>query len=268
VSAPARRGLEPWAWAAFVLAGLTLGLHLFLGLRLGGSAPVLAYRFGLLALGWASAVALLVALLWSAWRRPVLQRGRGWPLCALASSLWFCSLPLAYPSSHEGKFSPTRFRLPFEGAARVRYGGEERTLNPLLFDPARRFGTGFVPARGQPLRVVAPAAGTLVHGSRGRMGDVLVIATAAHEFCVLEGLDKDSCPLEPGSPVAAGDYLGMAPGLLFVHLQDRPVPRSGEGIPLRFWSYRADGRAAEAGVPVPPQEVASLFSVLGERGSR
>lgn len=254
---PVRTSFESWAWIAFALAATTAGLFLFLGLRTGGSGPVLAYRYGLLVLGWASAVGMTVAMLWCLRRRPVLQRGRGWPLSALAASLWFCSLPIAYPSSHEGKFSPTRFRLPFEGTAHVRYGGGEARKNHLLFDPARRFGTVFEKRGGEALRVVSPASGTLVARSQGRTGQVLVLATGADEFCVLEGLEQGADAQAPGSIVDAGEPLGRARGSLFVHLQDRPEPGSGEGIPMRFWGYRVDGRTAESGIPVSPQEVAS-----------
>jgi hypothetical protein len=251
---PARAGFEPWAWAAFALVGLTVALFLFLGARPGGAAPVLAYRFGLLAAGWASAVGMLIGIAWCLRRRPVLQRGRAWPLAALAASLWFCSLPLAYPSSHEGKYSTTRFRLPFEGSARVRFGGERVAANPLLFDPERRFGLAFE-GEGEALRVCAPAAGELLARVDGREGVGLVLRTGEREFCVLEGLAPEAGGLAPGARVAAGTPLGRAPGVLTMHLKDRPEPGRGEGIPLRFFGYLADGRAAESGVPVPPQSV-------------
>ena len=264
MSRPPRTGFEPWAWLAFAIAAATAALYLLLGLRPGGSAPVFAYRYGLLGLGWAAAVVMLVALLWCLRRRPVLQRGRAWPLATLAASLWFCSLPIAYPSSHEGKFSATRFRLPFEGAARVRYGGAERARNHLLFDPARRFGTIFEKGVAGALPVLSPAAGTLVSRTPGRSGEIVVLATGTGEFCVLDGLEVQDVDLVPGASVAAGAPLGRAAGLLAVHLQDQPEPGRGEGIPMRYWNYRADGREAESGVPIPAQEVASL----DENGAR
>lgn len=254
MSTAARTRFEPWAFAAFAVAGATALLFLYLGLRPGGSGPGLAYRYGLLLLGWVAAVGMLVGLLWSLRRRPVLQRGRVWPLTALAATLWFCSLPIAYPSSHEGKFSTTRFRLPFEGPARVLYGGEH-AANHLQFDPARRFGVGFERSGGT-LDVQAPAAGTVVQRFPGRSGEVLVLATGEREYCVLDGLEARAAALAVGDPVAADEFLGRAEGLLFVHLQDRPEPGAGEGIPMRFFGYRADGRVADAGVPIPPQEVA------------
>lgn len=247
---------EPWAFAAFAVGAVTAAVFLYLGSRPGGEGPVLLYRLGLLILGWIAAVAMLLALAWSLLRRPVLQRKRVWPLATLGASLWLCSLPIAYPSSHEGRFSTTRFRLPFEGEARVRFGGDRARDNPLVFDPARCFGCAFEPLSA-PLRVVAPARGVFLARARGRTGEVLVLSTAPGEFCVLEGLAADSLTLAAGATVEAGDALGEAQGVLHVHLQDAPEPGRGEGIPLRFFDYRAQGRLAEAGTPIPPQVVSA-----------
>ncbi len=51
MSAPQRTGFEPWAWFAFALAALSVGLLAFLGFRPGGAAPVFVYRFGLIQSG-------------------------------------------------------------------------------------------------------------------------------------------------------------------------------------------------------------------------
>lgn len=251
-----REAFEPWAFAAFAVAAATGGLFLYLGLRPGGAGPVLAYRLGLLFLGWIAAVGMLLALVWSLRRRPVLQRRRVWPLTALGASLWLCSLPIAYPSSHEGRFSATRFRLPFEGEARVRFGGDDARDNPLVFDPARCFGFGFEASGGGVLPVVAPAAGELVARAPGRAGEILVLATGPGEWCLLEGLEAAALRVQLGQRVEAGAPLGEARGILYLHLQDAPEPGRGEGIPLRVFGYRVHGRAAEAGLPVPPQVVA------------
>jgi len=252
------RGFEPWAWGAFALGGLGVGLFLYLGSRPGGEGPILVYRYGLLVLGWVSAVGMLGGLVWSLRRRPVLQRRRAWPLATLGATLWFCSLPIAYPSSHDGRFSPRRFRLPFQGEATVRYGGEHWKHNPLVFDPARRFGFGFVAQGGSgSLAVLAPCAATVVDHARGRAGEGVVLAVGEHEYFVLEGLDEGSFTGEAGERVQEGKALGSASGVLYAHLQDRPEAGEGEGIPMRFWWYRVEGRLAESGVPVPPQAVAA-----------
>ena len=107
---------EPWAHAAFALAGLTALVFLLLGLRPGGSFPVFLHARGLLLLGLASGLFLALALGWSVLRRPVFQRGRPKAFLALAASLWACSFPLAYPSSHAGHPSRVAFRLPLFSA--------------------------------------------------------------------------------------------------------------------------------------------------------
>lgn len=244
---------EPWAWFAFALALGTAALFLYLGTRPGGEAARAAYRYGPLVGGGAAAVFLLGALIHCLRRRPVLQRRRTWPLAALGVSLWFCSLPIAYPSAHEGKYSPTAFRLPFEGAARVRFGGEERRSNPLLFDPSRRFGLCFEPlAPERPLRVVAPCAGELVAVFEGRTGVGLVIRSGPQEYCTLEGLDGPP-EAEVGAVLAPGQGLGRTSARLVLALADQPGPGRGEGIPVRFRDYRLEGREVELGVPTAGQ---------------
>lgn len=260
-----REGFEPWAFAAFSVAAATAGLFLYLGLRPGGAGPVLAYRLGLLLIGWLAAVGMLLALVWSLRRRPVLQRRRVWPLSALGASLWLCSLPIAYPSSYEGRFSATRFRLPFEGEARVRFGGDDARENPLVFDPSRCFGFAFERTAGGALRVVAPAAGEVVARTTGRGGEILVLATAPGEWCLLGGLEGASLTVTVGARVEAGTPLGESPGPLYIHLQDAPDPGRGEGIPLRFHAYQVHGRTAESGVPVPPQVVAPVAAPASGR---
>jgi hypothetical protein len=255
VNTRAPERFEPWAWCAFALGLATLALFLYLGARPGGETARMAYRYGPLVLGLCAAVFMLGALLHCLRRRPVLQRRRAWPLGVLGATLWFCSLPIAYPSAREGKFSPTRFRLPFEGPARVRHGGEERSSSPFLFDPARRFGVCFEPgASGTPLAVVAPASATLHATFMGPNGPGLVLCPSDGEYCILEGL-ADLPGLEIGVELAEGAALGSAPARLLLYLADQPGPGRGEGIPLRFSGYRLSGREVALGVPAAGQEL-------------
>lgn len=247
---------EPWAWPAFGLLGASLALFLVMGSRPGGVLAVLAYRWGLFAVGGAAAAAMFLAMAWSLRRRPVLQRGRAWPLTALGISLWLCSLPIPYPSSHEGKPSPVRFRLPFEGEARVLWGGEEKSTNGLVYDPSGRFGTCF--ELDGPRAVMAPADGRLVAREQGRYGRRVVLEVAPDAYLVVDGLTTGSEGPDPGAALRAGEPLGQASSKLCVFLMDGPRYGRSEGIPMRFWSYAADGRSIEAGVPIPPQRVAQL----------
>lgn len=248
-------GYEPWAWPAFAIGLCTGALLVYLGWKPGGELPVIVYRWGPLLVGALAAIGLFLALLFCWRRRPVLQRGRVVPLSVLAASLWVCSLPIAYPSSHEGKFSTVHFGLPVEGRARVRSGGEDPATNRLVFDPSRRYGVVFEPLEDEPRSALAPAAGKVVEVGAGRLGAVLVLAVGAAEFCVLEGLESSSIQLAVGADVSAGDTLGRVPGLLVMSLQDGPELGRWEGIPMRFWDYVVDGRPAASGSPVPPQVV-------------
>jgi hypothetical protein len=254
------RRYEPWAHAAFAVGLLTLVMVLYLGWRPGGTAPVLVYRWGPLAVSACAAALLLFALGWCALHRPVLQPGRAAPLAVLAVSLWFCSLPIAYPSSYQGRPSPTRFRLPFHGEARVRLQGAEGARNRLLFDPSRRYGTGFEPKGEGPLEVVAPVAGRVerLDALEGQ-GFALVIAVGEREYLFLAGLESSSVSVHPGQVVEAGERLGRAAGL-FVHLQEGAVIGRFEGIPVRYSDCSAGGRELEPGIPVAGQ-------VLGPAGA-
>lgn len=248
---PEQQGREAWTHVSFALAGALVLVLAVLGSRPGGSLAPLLYSRGLLGLGLAAALVLTVGLLHCVLRKPALQRGRlGGLLCALAV-LWAASYPLAYPSSHAGRPSAVVFRLPFGvegGPWTVRQAGERRTDNVLVLDPARRFGLVLVPDTES--SVLAPAAGEVLVVGEG----TLALAVAPAETLVITGLVATS--VVPGERVAEGQDLG-ASGVdgITLHLQDRPEPGKGEGIPLRFHDYLADGRAVSSGVPLRGQRV-------------
>ena len=257
-------GFEPWAWCAFGLGGVIAGLYLYLGMRPGGAGPVIAYSYGPLVLGAAAALGLLGALGWCLLRRPVLQRRRAAPLAVLAAAVWWCSFPIPYPSSHR---SPSRvtFRLPFEGEARVLFGGERRPgrPNPLVLHPSRCFGLCFEPPGGEEADVLSPASGRIARLDRPedeRGPQRVVIEVGPGEFLVVEGLAPGSLAVSAGDELAPGDLLGRATSMLCLFLQDGPVVGRSEGIPLRFTDYLADGVPVETGLPEPPQRVRSAVA--------
>jgi hypothetical protein len=253
----AKTGFEPWAWVAFVLAGLVAATFLYLGLRPGGRGPILAYSLGLPIVGTASGLWMAVGMIWSVLHKPVLQRGRLKALVAGAASMWMASLPIAYPSSYEGKPSALAFRLPFEGERSVRWGGLEREENALIFDPARRFGVVFEqPEEAPPTDVLAPAAGELRAWVQVEPGGVwsTVLEVGADRYLVLSGLEQPAATL--GVRIEAGARLGRSLGpTLTVHLEDCPDPGSGEGIPFYFRDFLAGESLRERGVPVRGERV-------------
>lgn len=265
-----RRGFEPWAWLAFAIGLATLALFVALGTRPGAPLAVWLYGSGTLWLFLCAALVLVGALFWSVTHRPVLARRRAAPFAALGLTLLAASLPFPYPSSHAARWSSVAFRLPFDGAWRVRWGGERRTENALVYWPARRYGFDFVRADGPTLgaTVRAPCAGRIVASvgdladgapERTPFGNHVVIEASAGEYLVLANLLQGSLRATVGDRVEAGAALAQvgdsagasrpADPALLVHLQDAPEPGRGEGIPMRFHSYEADGRALEAGVP-------------------
>jgi len=258
MSSEEKTGFEPWAWAAFVLAGLVAAIFLYLGLRPGGRGPIVAYSLGLPILGTLSGLWMAVGMIWSVLHKPVLQRGRLKALVAGGASIWVASLPIAYPSSYEGKPSPLAFQLPFEGERSVRWGGLEREDNALIFDPARRFGVVFEQPKGaSPTDVLAPAAGELVAWVEADSGGVwsAVLEVGVDRYLVLSGLGEQPAPAL-GARLEAGAQLGLALGpTLTVHLEDRPDPGSGEGIPFYFRDIRAGEAVRERGLPVRGERV-------------
>lgn len=263
-----RERLEPWAWPAFGVGLATLSSYLVLGSRPGGALGPWLYRQGSALLFLAAGGLLAGALVWAVTHRPVLGRRRLVPFAVLALSVAAISHPLPYPSSHEGHPPPVAFRLPFDGAWRVLWGGERRADNPLVLSPARRFGYELVPldpADGE--RVLAPAAGTVVaavgdlpdEAGPEPFGNHVVLEVAPATFLVLGNLRRESLAVRPGERVEAGALVGAlgdsaagswrATPQLMVHLQDEPEPGRGEGIPLRFGDYEAAGRRVEVGVP-------------------
>jgi hypothetical protein len=92
--------------------------------------------------------------------------------------------------------------------------------------------------------------------------------SAEYEFFVLEGLVEITEGLLENGEVQRGARLGRVGGTLTAYLQDSPEPGRGEGVPLRFWDYRASGRLAEVGVPVPPQELVDASSEVGPDAGR
>jgi hypothetical protein len=262
--ASAPRGFEAWTRLALALAALVVLLHVVHGSRPGGLFAIRLYQLGPIALGLASALLLVLGIAWCLLRPPPLQRGRLSGLLALAAALWLCSYPLPYPSSHADHPSAVPFRLPFRGEWTTRWGGDRRSANALVLTPGSRYGFEFVPGEGAPRAVLAPAAGQVVavdappgdEGEERGAGRRVVLAVAEGEYLVLAGLGAGALRVAPGQRVAAGEPLGEladgATAALRVFLQDAPERGRGEGIPMEFHGYVADGFAIEAGTPLGP----------------
>ena len=277
-----REGLEAWSWLAIGVAVLVGALFVGLGMKPGAPLGPWLYLQGTIWLFLAASLVLVFGILWGLLHRPVLARRRFLPLALMGLSVSLTSLPFPYPSSHQAAWSSVRFQLPFDGGEngeerwRVRWGGERRVDNALVFSPTRRFGFDFIGEGGSAFgrAVLAPCAGRVVsaegdladQGPRPRtpLGNNLVLEVETGRYLVLANLRQGSllvapgAQVQPGDPLASvGDSAGSSPAdapQLMVHLQDDPVPGQGEGVPMRFHRYEVAGRTIEAGVPTGGME--------------
>ena len=245
-------GYEAWVKVSFGVAVATLLVFVALGSRPGAPLGPLLYRQGMLVLAASAAGCLAFGLVRCLRQRPALQRRRLHGLLVAVGTLWAASFPLPYPSSHEGKPGSVELALPFAGERGVRWAGDKRADNLLILDPARRFGIAFEGAEGeQELR--APVAAEVVRAG----DDFVVLEVAQREFLVLAGLEEVA--VGAGERLAAGQPLGASSASGFaLHLQDRPDPGDGEGIPLRFAPYLVDRRRVRSSLPVRGQRVANV----------
>ena len=233
-----KRGPEPWAWLAFGVAAAYMAMLVYLGSRPGGLGPVKVWGVGPPLLGFCAFGVALFGLVWSALRRPALQRRRLWALLAAGSVCALAPFPMPYPSSHAERPSLLEFELPVEGAWRVRFGGERFFDNPLVVLPDRctalhlvreeegeRLVDGGSAARAEDhlgfgSAIAAPVAGRVVRASDGLPdrapaeraedpfpGNHLVLEVAEGQYLFLTGLQQGSLQVGEGEAVERGQAL-------------------------------------------------------------
>lgn len=244
---------EVWAWIAFLLLFSLIGLFIYLGLRPGGTGPVIAYSIGRDLIGLAAVATGFFGVLWSLLHRPLLRRRRLPAFLALAVVIGTHAYPFPYPSSYEGHPSATCFRLPVEGEWTVVWGGESKDTNRLAgFLPERRWGIDLIVTLdgrdhdGDGLKledyyaygrdVLAPAGGRVVRVHSGQRdtqpgmidrglepyGNHVVIEIAPKEFLFLAHLQPGSIGVREGEVVEAGQPLARVGNSGFSALTPMP----------------------------------------------
>lgn len=269
---------------AVVLIALHLLLYLALQARLGAVSAVLWYVGpSLLAAG---AVVLLGATLLSSIRhRLTWSRWRLARLALLAAVAAAPGLYRTYPSSHDGRPSQTRFRLPFNGPVTVAWGGSASKVNDHVVAPDQRWGYDLlVTAKGLSfegrggaltdylaygLDVLAPASGTVltVHSSEpdvpiggsaqgDDLGNFVALQVGPEEFLYIAHLQPGSIVVKPGGRVNAGDLLGRIGNSgkstephVHMHLQDSLHRHVGNGVPFYFSDYCSGATYVARGMP-------------------
>lgn len=202
--------------------------------------------------------------------------------------------PQAAPSPHMDYQTKARLQLPFEGAWYVFWGGHDIEQNYHAASPGQRFAYDLVKRvdgsthrdDGSALedyycwneKILAPAAGTVLEavdglpdqaiGTRNAKavaGNHVMLDLGGGEYAMLAHLRNGSVTVEAEQQVAAGDELGRCgnsgntsePHLHF-HLQDAPRFGEGNGLPVFFEHYTADGKTVERGEPVRGQTIAPV----------
>ncbi len=186
----------------------------------------------------------------------------------------------------------TPLRLPFEGAWQVFWGGRMPEQNHHAVDRGQRFALDLLVVEdgsthagdGLALEdyhcwdrpILAPAAGVaaaVVDGlpdqPPGTMdpenpaGNHVVLDLGNDEYAFLAHLRQGSVTVKPGERVESGQEIGRCGNSgntsephLHIHLQTTPVLGEGEGLPVFFNAYVADGEPVARGEPVRGQTIA------------
>lgn len=183
-------------------------------------------------------------------------------------------------------------RLPFEGEWLVFWGGRELAQNYHAATVDQRFAYDLVVRQGESTHtgdgtsveqyycwgraILAPAAGTVVTARdslpdnrpgvmdrQNAAGNYVMLDHGGGEFSLLAHLRRGSVAVRAGDRVAPGQKLGECgnsgntsePHLHF-HMQNGPVFGQGEGLPVQFVDYAANGQPVARGEPVRGQTIA------------
>lgn len=282
-----RRRPDWWIYVTGLL--LTLQIVFFIVPHLApGKAGFACWMFGSDRLLWwmVGTALMLVAIIWSLWRRPIWRR---WRLAGLGAIVLLGLSPAAfqvYPSSYDDRPSEIPFRLPLDGPITVGWGGSTPAVNYHVVAADQRWAYDLLVTRdgkthrGEGLTceeyycyglpVLASADGVVEAVFDGEAdapvgvlggftlagGNQVVLRVAPGQFLFLCHLKRGSLTVKQGDSVAAGQTLGLVGNSgntsephLHIHLQDSPQPHLGEGIPLYFHNYRADGQLIPRGIP-------------------
>ncbi len=254
-----------WLYAVLALALLQVALFLVLRTR-PGKLGVVLWSVGPAGLGFLAVALLIIAVAWSAVRRPFWTSRRGIGYVALAFILTVSAKAYrVYPSSHDDAPSQVEFRLPLDGPVTVAWGGATMDVNYHVRAPDQRWAYDLLVTKdGRSssgsgghledyyafgLPVLAPAAGTVHSILDGKpdqpigtkwigkdwAGNHVVLDIAPGEFLFIAHLEAATLTVEPGDRVQAGQELGRVGNSgrttephVHVHLQDTPQLHVGE----------------------------------------
>lgn len=203
-------------------------------------------------------------------------------------------LPNPAESTHLDYRDQTKLRLPFRGKWLVYQGGRSTYDNYHAVSADQRFAYDIVGIEngrlyrtdagtafdffgfGQP--VLAPADGVVAEAVDGYednpvmkpstknppQGNDIVIDHGNGEFSMLAHLQRGSLLVKRGDRVKSGQPIGKCGNSgnspfphIHYHLQTTSQWFKGEGLPVRFFDYAADGKPQASGEPVRGQSIES-----------
>lgn len=202
--------------------------------------------------------------------------------------------PEAAPSPHLDYQTRAHLRLPFNGAWYVFWGGRTIEQNyhaavrgqRFAYDLVKRVDGSSHRGDGKALEdyycwnqpILAPADATVLEavdglpdqaiGTRNTeqiTGNHVMLDLGQGEYALLAHLQHGSVAVKAGQHVARGQALGRCgnsgntsePHLHF-HMQDAPEFGKGDGLPVFFEDYSADGKPVARGEPVQGQTIAPM----------
>lgn len=182
--------------------------------------------------------------------------------------------------------------LPFDGAWSVVWGGRTIGENYHAANRAQRFAldllmiSGDTSFKGDGKKpedylcwdkpILAPADGTVVSiienlpdqpigktDPANPAGNHVVLDVGGGEFVFLAHLREGSVMVEPGDTVVSGGEIGRCGNSgntsephLHIHMQTTADLATGEGLPMQFQDYLADGKPVERGEPKQGEVIA------------
>jgi murein DD-endopeptidase MepM/ murein hydrolase activator NlpD len=193
------------------------------------------------------------------------------------------AVPVPYPSKFLDYQTRTVVRLPFDGPWYVFWGGRILEENYHAFTRDQRFAYDILIWKdgtshagdgkenedyfcfGQP--ILAPAAGTVVASAndvpdnvpgvlnpRQPLGNHVILDHGNGEYSFLAHFQLGTVEVEAGDTVESADLLGLcgnsgnsSEAHLHYHLQNAPEFGVGDGLPLAFVGFSADGETIARG---------------------
>ena len=203
-------------------------------------------------------------------------------------------LPGEAPTSYLYYETITALRLPFEGEWVTVWGGRNTFDNYHAEATDQRFAYDFMVVKngiyfdgngsrnedffcfGQPIS--APADGIVVAlendvtdnipgevNSEQPLGNYMIIDHGNDEFSFMVHFKKGSVTVSVGQSITTGQQVGECGNSgfsdlphLHYHLQNTPVPFSGEGLPAYFNSYFANETFVDRGEPIRGEKVQTI----------